>query len=133
LHRFERDPAGLWFHHVGQHVHTSGGFVHHADLALAASIETELARLDGLPIAHIIARHADTAAPGRAGLHPPRAIVLLYSRAGVGPVARLELGNAAADGANLYARVRESDLMATIPDDAARRIDRLIELAGGPS
>ena len=51
LYRFERDPTGLWFHHVGQHVHTPGGFVHHADPKLAPLIEAELAVLDRLPVA----------------------------------------------------------------------------------
>src|SRR6267378_2279908 len=46
LHRFERDPAGLWFHHVGQHVHAPSGFVHQADPKLASLIEAELAGLD---------------------------------------------------------------------------------------
>jgi len=46
LYRFERDPAGLWFHHTGQHVHTPSGIVHHADPALAPLIEAELGALD---------------------------------------------------------------------------------------
>jgi hypothetical protein len=61
LYRFERDSAGLWFHHVGQHVHTSGGLVHHADPTLAPLIEAEFAVLDRLPIGRIVARHPDAA------------------------------------------------------------------------
>ena len=50
LTRFERDPEGDWFHHVGQHVHAPGGFVHKADPQLAPLLAAELdgvgARLD---------------------------------------------------------------------------------------
>jgi Domain of unknown function (DUF4340) len=46
LYRFERDPARLWFHHVGQHVHTPGGLVHYADPTLAPLLEAELAALE---------------------------------------------------------------------------------------
>src|SRR4029077_16174517 len=53
LHRFERDPAGLWFHHVGQHVHAPSGFVHQADPRLASLIEARLAGLGRLPVAQI--------------------------------------------------------------------------------
>jgi hypothetical protein len=70
LYRFERDPAGLWFHHVGQHVHTPGGFVHHADPAQAPLIGAELAVLDRLPVARIVAGHPDAAALAGAGLEP---------------------------------------------------------------
>ena len=100
LYRFERDPAGLWFHHVGQHVHTPGGFVHHADPKLAPLIAAELAVLDSLPVARIVARHPDAASLADAGLEHPATILLLYSRDSAGPVARIELGNIAEHGAD---------------------------------
>jgi hypothetical protein len=133
LYRFERDPDGLWFHHVGRHVHTPGGFVHHADPGLVPLIEAELAVLDRLPIARIVARHPDTAALGRFGLDHPATILLLYSRDTAGPVGRVELGNTATDGINRYARVQESQLLVTVADDAARHLAVLLQLAGTPS
>src|SRR5258708_17075756 len=39
LTRFERDAAGTWFRHVGQHAHMPGGDVHVADPAHAAMID----------------------------------------------------------------------------------------------
>src|SRR5262249_49353120 len=92
LNRFERDPDGLWFHHVGQHVHTPGGFVHHADPKLARLIEAELAGLDGLPIARTVARRPDEGELDSFGLEHPATILLLYSRDSAGPVARIEFG-----------------------------------------
>jgi hypothetical protein len=133
LYRFERDPAGLWFHHVGQHVHTPGGFVHHADPKLAPLIEAELAVLDRLPVARVVARHPDAAALAGAGLEHPATILLLYSRDTAGPVARIELGKTAADGLDRYARIQQSDALAIVPDDAARHLATLLQLAGTPS
>lgn len=133
LYRFERDPAGLWFHHIGQHVHLPGGFVHHADLSLAALIEAELTGLERLPIARIVARHPDAAGLAGAGLDHPATILLLYSRDNAGPVARIELGNPAADGLGSYALIQQSDALAIVPDDAARHLATLLQLAGTPS
>jgi hypothetical protein len=133
LYRFERDPAGLWFHHVGQHVHTPGGFVHHADPTLAPLIATELGVLERVPVARIVTRHPDAAALAGAGLEHPSMIVLLYSRDTAGPVARIELGNAAADGLGRYARIQQSDALVIVPDDAAQHLATLLQLAGTPS
>jgi hypothetical protein len=133
LYRFERDPAGLWFHHVGQHVHAPGGFEHHADRTLAPLIDAELAVLDRLPVARVVAQHPDAAALASAGLEHPATILLLYSRDSAGPVARVELGSTAADGADRYARIQQSDTLVIVTDDAAQRLATLVQLAGTPS
>ena len=133
LYRFERDSAGLWFHHVGQHVHTPGGLVHHADPTVAPLIEAELAALDRLPIARTVARHPDAAALASSGLEHPATILLLYSRDSAGPVGRVELGKSAADGLDRYARVQQSDTLVIVPDDAAQHLATLLQLAGTPS
>jgi hypothetical protein len=133
LYRFERDIAGLWFHHVGQHVHTPGGLVHYADLGLAPLIAAELAVLDRLPYARIVARHPDAAALGSSGLEHPATVLLLYSRDTAGPVARVELGNTAPDRLDSYALIRQSDTLVIVPDDAARHLTILLQLAGTPS
>jgi hypothetical protein len=133
LYRFERDSAGLWFHHVGQHVHTPGGLVHHADPTVAPLIEAELAALDRLPIARTVARHPDAAALASSGLEHPATILLLYSRDSAGPVARVELGKSAAKGPDCYARIQQSDMLVIAPDDAARHLATLLLLAGTSS
>jgi len=132
LHRFERDVDGLWFQHVGQHVHTPGGFVHHADPGSAPLIEAQLAGLDGLPIARRIAEHPDEAALGRFGLEHPATILLLYSRDSAGPIARVEFGNAAEQSGH-YTRVQEGGALVVAPAEAARHLAALLELAGSPS
>jgi hypothetical protein len=133
LYRFERDSAGLWFHHVGQHVHTSGGLVHHADPTLAPLIEAEFAVLDRLPIGRIVARHPDAAMLASSGLEHPATILLLYSRDSAGPVARVALGKSPTDGPDCYARIQQSDTLVIVPDDAARHLAALLLLAGTSS
>jgi hypothetical protein len=133
LYRFERDPAGLWFHHVGQHVHGPGGLVHHADPTLAPLIATELEVLDRLPIARVVARRPDAAALASSGLEHPETILLLYSRDSAGPVARIEVGNTAGDGADRYAHIQQSSALVIVPDDAAEHIAVMVQLAQTPS
>jgi hypothetical protein len=132
LYRFERDVDGLWFHHVGQHVHTPGGFVHHADPRLAPLIEAELAGLDGLPIARMVARHPDGATLDKFGLKHPATILLLYSRDSAGPVARVEFGNTAEQPGH-YARIREGDALVVAPTEAIGHLAELLQFAGSPS
>jgi hypothetical protein len=132
LYRFERDPAGLWFHHIGQHVHLPGGLVHRANPAMAPLIEAELAALDQLPIARIVARHPDAAELASGGLEHPATILLLYGRDTAGPIARIEFGNPAADG-DRYARIRQNDALVAAPDEAAQHLTTLLLLAGTPS
>jgi len=133
LYRFERDPAGFWFHHVGLHVHAPGGFVHHADSALAPLIASELAVLERVPVVRIVTRHPNATALAGIGLEHPSTILLLYSRDTAGPVARIELGNAAADGLGRYARIQQSDTLVIVPDDAVQHLATLLQLAGTPS
>jgi len=133
LYRFERDPDGLWFHHAGQHIHTPGGFVHHADPRVAQLIEAELAALDRLSVAQVVAAHPDAAALASSGLEHPTEILLLYSRDSAGPVARIELGNTATDGPERYARTVENDNLVIISGDATRHLAILLQLAGPSS
>jgi hypothetical protein len=133
LYRFERDPAGLWFHHAGQHVHTPGGFVHHADPALVPLIEAELGALDRSPVRRIVARRPDAAALTGSGLEHPTAILLLYSRDSAGPVVRIELGSTTSDGSDRYARIQQSNVLAIVPSDVSRHLAKLVQLAGTPS
>ena len=133
LYRFERDPDGLWFHHVGQHIHTPGGFVHNADPRGAQLIEAELAALDRLSVAQVVAAHPDAAALASSGLEHPTEILLLYSRDSAGPVARIELGNTATDGPERYARTVQNDNLVIVSGDATRHLAILLQLAGPSS
>lgn len=131
--RFERDSAGSWFHHVGEHVHTLGGVVHRADPAMAPLIAAELAGIDQAPVETVVAHRPEDSAMQAFGLQHPSNIVLLYSQDSSQPVARLEIGEATNDGRGLYARVQGSDTVVTIPSLESSHLNRLIELAGNTS
>ena len=133
LYRFERDPAGLWFHHTGQHLHLPGGFVHHADPTMAPLIEAELVGLDRAPVRRVVSRHPDAPTLADTGLAHPALILLLYSRDSAGPVARIELGSSAIDGSDRCARIQQNDVLATVSDDVPQYLVRLVQLAGSPS
>jgi len=130
LTRFERDPAGDWFHHVGQHVHKPGGFVHKADPKFAPLIAAELAGLERASVESVVARHPGDDTLGEYGLEHPSAIMLLYTRDTSTPVARVEFGKPTPDGFARYARVRETDTVVTVPVYAAAHLDKLLKLAG---
>jgi hypothetical protein len=130
LSRFERDPAGLWFHHFGQHLHVAGGFVHHADPKLAPLIAEALDMLDRMPIAATAVAHPDAAALAAAGLVHPATILLLYSRDAAGPVARIEFGSAIADGSRRWVHLRQSDRLVTVPPGSEKPLAALLQLAG---
>jgi hypothetical protein len=130
LTRFERDPAGDWFHHFGQHVHGPGGLVHKADPQLAPLIAAELAALERVPVEAVVARQPNEDTSAQFGLEHPSSIMLLYTRDSSDPVARLSFGNMAEDGLDRYARVRESEAIVTIPGQATDHIATLLRLAG---
>jgi hypothetical protein len=133
LYRFERDPAGLWFHHTGQHLHLPDGFVHRADPTMAPLIEAELAGLDRAPVRRVVARHPDAPTLAATGLVHPALILLLYSRDSAGPVGRIELGSPAMAGSDRCARIQQNDLLASVSDDVSQYLVRLVRLAGTPS
>jgi hypothetical protein len=96
-------------------------------------LASEFAARDRLPIDRVVARHPDAVALGKFGLEHPATVLLLYGRDTAGPVGRVGLGNTAADGRDRYALIRESDLLALVPGDAAQHLAVLLQLAGTPS
>jgi hypothetical protein len=83
-----------------------------------------------MPIAAAAASHPDPAALEADGLAHPATILLLYGRDSAGPVARVEFGNAAADGSGRWVRLRQSNSLVTIPAGSERTIGTLLGFAG---
>lgn len=125
LHRFERDGAGNWLLHVGQHTHSGNTAAHVADPGQARAIAAALAALDQTQIEGLTARHPDSRELDRSGLARPMMIALVYQRDNSSPLARIEIGNMAEDGFGRYARIAENGDVVTI---AAYEVDRLIDL-----
>ncbi len=130
LTRYERDPAGDWFHHLPGHVHKPGGFVHKADPSIAPLLAAEFAALERASVEAVVAKHPDEATLAADGLGHPSAIMMMYARDSLGAVARVEFGNPTPDGFGRYARVRETDNLVSVPRYIAAHLDRLLQLAG---
>jgi len=133
LTRFERDPQGDWFHHVGQHTHTPGAPVHKADPQLAPLLATEFTALERASIEAVVTQHPDPDTLREFGLEHPASIVLLYTRDSSRAVAHVEFGKPTRDGLGRYARVQETDNVVTVPSYAAAHLEKLLQLAGARS
>jgi hypothetical protein len=129
IQRLERDRAGDWFQHVGEHVHIGSADAHIADPRQAKAIASELAAFEQTPIEQVIATTADTDLLTRTGLARPSLIVLLYGRDNPRAVTRIELGTVAGDGFQRYARTRDGGTVVTIPGYAAAHLAILHKLA----
>jgi hypothetical protein len=132
LTRFERDSAGNWFRHTGQHSHAGNANVHVADPAQARLIAAALEAFDEAAIESHVGRGADAAALGRFGLSLPPVIVMLYARDSSTPLARLELG-ANADSFTRYARLAPDGEVVTVAEFEVGRLTELLKAVGAGS
>jgi hypothetical protein len=131
LTRFERDIAGNWFKHMGQHAHTAGNNVHVADPEQARIIETALRAFDAAAVETRIGP-ADPAQLARCGLTLPTLIVLFYSRDSSTALARLEFG-ALADSLDRYAHLAPDGPVLTVAEFEVRRLTELLRAVGAGS
>jgi len=131
LTRFERDAAGNWFKHVGQHTHAAGSNAHVADPEQARVIETAFRAFD---VAAVETRVGAAGPTGLAqyGLALPTLIVLFYARDSSTPLARLEFG-ALADGLDRYARLSPDGAVVTAAEFEVRRLTELLKAVGAGS
>jgi hypothetical protein len=127
LHRFERDAAGAWFLHVGQHSHAGNAPGHAADPAKAPLIAAALAAFAESEVEPVAAQSAD---PARLGLERPVLIALVYPRDSSTPLARVEIGDVVADGFGRYARLSHRDGIVSIEIDALQRLVELPRAVG---
>jgi acylphosphatase len=131
LTRFERDAAGSWFKHVGQHSHAAGGLVHVADPAQARIIDAAFGGFDAA-VAEARVAPGDAAHLVQYGLALPPLIVLFYPRDSSTPLARLEFG-AAADKLDRYARLAPDGAVVTVAEFEPRRLTELLRVVGAGS
>jgi hypothetical protein len=129
LTRFERDAAGNWLLHVGQHSHAGNTNAHVADPAQARVIGDVLQAFDQSTIEARIAHRADETALQRFGLALPSLIVLLYARDSSAELVRLEFGHAA-DSFDRYARLAPDGDVVTVAEFEVRRLTELLKTLG---
>ena len=132
LHRFERDGAGNWLLHSGQHTHVGNSDAHVADPAQARIITAALAGFDQTQVETVAARHPANTDLDRYGLSRPALIALMYARDNPAPVARLAIGNMSGDGFGRYARLADGDVV-TIAAYKAAALTDLLKAVGAAS
>jgi hypothetical protein len=130
LYRFERDGAGDWFLHVGEHSHAAGAPAHVTDPAKAPIIRAALAAFGETTIKAVVAPGPDDAESARFGLELPPLLVLLYARDSSTPLERIEIGGSADDGFGRYARQGPDGDVVTIAADAPQRLVELLHAVG---
>jgi hypothetical protein len=128
LTRFERDGAGNWFRHVGQHAHTAAGNAHVADPEQARTIDTALRAFDSAAVETRLGS-ADSTHLARYGLSLPTLIVLFYARDSSRPLNRLEFGGPA-DRLDRYARLAPDGAVVTVAEFEVRRLTELLRAVG---
>jgi hypothetical protein len=131
LTRFERDGAGAWFRHVGQHSHAAGANVHVADPVQAPIIDAAFRAFDSA-VAEARVGPANAAHLAQYGLALPTLIVLFYARDSSTPLARLEFG-ASADKLERYARLAPDGAVVTIAEFEPKRLTELLKAVGAGS
>jgi hypothetical protein len=131
LTRFERDAAGAWFRHIGQHTHAAGGDVHVADPIQAPIIDAAFRAFDAA-VAEARVAPADAPHLAQYGLALPTLIVLLYARDSSRPLARLEFG-APADRLDRFARLAPDGTVVTVAEFEPRRLTELLKAVGAGS
>jgi hypothetical protein len=131
LTRFERDAAGTWFRHIGQHTHAAGRDVHVADPAQGAIIDAAFGGLD-LAVSETHVAPADAPHLAQYGLALPTLMVLFYARDSSKPLARLEFG-APADRLDRYARLAPDGAVITVAEFEPRRLTDLLKAVGAGS
>ena len=128
LTRFERDVAGAWFRHIGQHTHAAAGEVHVADPAQAVIIDAAFAGFDAA-VAETRIAQGDSSHLAEYGLALPVIIVLFYARDSSQALARLEFG-APADRLDRYARLAPDGAVVTVAEFEPRRLIELLKAVG---
>jgi Domain of unknown function (DUF4340) len=131
LTRFERDGAGTWFRHTGQHSHAAGGNAHVADPAQARIIDAAFDAFDGAAVETRIGP-ADPARLAQCGLAWPTLLVLFYARDSSAPLARLEFGGTV-DSLDRYARLAPDGAVVTVAEFEVRRLTELLRVVGAGS
>ncbi|MEK9281628.1 MULTISPECIES: DUF4340 domain-containing protein [unclassified Bradyrhizobium] len=131
LTRFERDAAGNWFRHLGQHNHSAGNLVHVADPEQARIIDAALRAFDAAAVETWVGP-ADPSQLARYGLNLPSLIVLVFARDAAAPLARLEFGTSA-DSLDRYARLAPDGAVVTVAEFEMRRLTELLRAVGAGS
>jgi hypothetical protein len=121
LHRFERDPASVWFYH-GVHAPAEAAHTHPSDPDTSRRIEQAFSAFGRARIERRLARGSD---PRAYGLTSPRLLILVYRPSERQPLAQYAVGDVAADTLSRYVDVVGGAGVVTIP---GYHVDNLVAL-----
>jgi hypothetical protein len=132
LHRFERDPSGIWFYH-GVHTGSEGEHSHEADPAAAERIERALAAFGRTRIERQFPLRTGDAGDADYGVTRPDTIIMVYRPRDLQPLAAYAVGDVAPDTFSRYVLPVRSSTVATIPNYQIENLLALIAAVTGTS
>jgi len=121
IHRFERDPAGIWFSH-GVHAKVDGAHGHQTDPVLAEAIARAAAAFSAARLERDF--RLDTK-ENTFGVTTPGMVVLVYRPGEAQPMAQFAIGDIAPDGASQYVLPIGGDRVYTV---ASYQFENLLKL-----
>ncbi len=130
LHRFERDPQGIWFYHG---IHASNATTHEHTVDQAASERISKA-LSGTARAKLEREVPLEGGRGEQyGVATPRTIVLFYRKEQSQPVAQYAVGDLAPDGSSRYVLMVGAKSAFTLPEYQVTNLLYLVDSFANPA
>lgn len=125
MHRFERDPAGIWFSH-GVHAKVAGAHGHQTDPVLAESIARAVAAFSAARLERDF--RLDTK-ENTFGVTTPGMVVLVYRPGETQPMAQFATGDLAPDGVSQYVLPIGGDRVYTVAAYQFENLSKLVATA----
>lgn len=125
MHRFERDPAGVWFYH-GVHAKVDGTHGHQTDPVLAEAIGRAVAAFSAARLERDF--RLDTK-ENTFGVTTPGMVVLVYRPGEAQPMAQFATGDLAPDGVSQYVLPIGGDRVYTVAAYQFENLSKLVAMA----
>lgn len=128
VHRFERDPAGVWFYHAA-HAPSQGTQHQSTDPAMAERIDKALA---GFGRAKMERDFPFDPKSTEYGVTSPQTLILIYQRGDTQPLAQYAVGDIAADTVSRYALQLGGNRVFTMSAFHVQNLLKLVEAVSAP-
>jgi len=125
MHRFERDPAGVWFYH-GIHAKAESEHGHQPTPELAEATARAVKAFGG---ARREREFRLTPGDNAFGVTSPGMVVLVYRPGELQPMAQFAVGDLAPDGVSRYVLAVGSDRVHTVADYQFENLAQLVDAA----
>lgn len=125
MHRFERDPAGVWYYHEA-HAKVAGPHGHRSDPVLA---ETIARGVKAFGSAHREREFRLDPTQNSLGVTTPSMVILVYRPNETQPMAQFAVGDLAPDEISRYVLIVGSDRVVTVAGYQIENLSKLVETA----